>query len=201
MLEDEDLVKPPFNIEKQTHRRAVLAELERVKALGVKPPQNLWEYKVSSMFEIRTAETRQLHPKKKKIWWHCRLLLAVIEMILFSVINMNDLSSRCFSWSLPGGQCRKISVLAVRTETLPSSHHFLFVFIRLFWDVSALPAHLLSGHHTHQQHHGEPIPPHTGNTLYPVRSDLKAVGKWMLVARLPLLFNDGTVTIDILCCL
>lgn len=66
MLEDEDLVKPPFNIEKQTHRRAVLAELERVKALGVKPPQNLWEYKVSSMFEIHTAETRQLHPKKKR---------------------------------------------------------------------------------------------------------------------------------------
>uniref|UniRef100_A0A3B5MJM5 RING-type domain-containing protein n=1 Tax=Xiphophorus couchianus TaxID=32473 RepID=A0A3B5MJM5_9TELE len=48
MLEDEDLVKPPFNIEKQTHRRAVLAELERVKALGVKPPQNLWEYKAAN---------------------------------------------------------------------------------------------------------------------------------------------------------
>ena len=25
-------------------------ELERVKALGVKPPQNLWEYKVNSLF-------------------------------------------------------------------------------------------------------------------------------------------------------
>ena len=25
-------------------------ELERVKALGVKPPQNLWEYKVDTQF-------------------------------------------------------------------------------------------------------------------------------------------------------
>ena len=27
-------------------------ELERVKALGVKPPQNLWEYKVNSIFSM-----------------------------------------------------------------------------------------------------------------------------------------------------
>lgn len=48
MLGDEELLKSPFNIENQTHRRAVLAELERVKALGVKPPQNLWEYKAAN---------------------------------------------------------------------------------------------------------------------------------------------------------
>ena len=29
---------------------AILMELERVKALGVKPPQNLWEYKVDTLF-------------------------------------------------------------------------------------------------------------------------------------------------------
>lgn len=46
MLGDEELLKPPYSIENQAHRRAVLAELDRVKALGVKPPQNLWEYKV-----------------------------------------------------------------------------------------------------------------------------------------------------------
>ncbi|XP_071369283.1 bifunctional apoptosis regulator-like [Centroberyx affinis] len=45
MLGDEELSKPPYTIENQAHRRAVLAELDRVKALGVKPPQNLWEYK------------------------------------------------------------------------------------------------------------------------------------------------------------
>ncbi|KAM4604077.1 bifunctional apoptosis regulator-like [Polymixia lowei] len=45
MLGDEELSKPPYNIENQVHRRAVLAELDRVKTLGVKPPQNLWEYK------------------------------------------------------------------------------------------------------------------------------------------------------------
>ncbi|KAM3864615.1 bifunctional apoptosis regulator-like [Diretmus argenteus] len=45
MLGDEELSKPPYNIENQAHRRAVLAELDRVKILGVKPPQNLWDYK------------------------------------------------------------------------------------------------------------------------------------------------------------
>lgn len=49
MLGDEELSKPPYNIENQAHRRAVVAELERVKVLGVKPPQNLWEYKVNTL--------------------------------------------------------------------------------------------------------------------------------------------------------
>ncbi|XP_034043582.1 bifunctional apoptosis regulator-like [Thalassophryne amazonica] len=48
MLGDEELSKPPYNIENQTHRRAVLAELDRLKELGVKPPQNLWEYKAAN---------------------------------------------------------------------------------------------------------------------------------------------------------
>lgn len=50
MLGDEELLKPPYSMQNQAHRRAVLAELDRVKALGVKPPQNLWEYKVKSLF-------------------------------------------------------------------------------------------------------------------------------------------------------
>ncbi|XP_041133551.1 bifunctional apoptosis regulator-like isoform X2 [Polyodon spathula] len=45
MLEEEEFSKSPFSIENHTHRKAVLMELERVKALGVKPPQNLWEYR------------------------------------------------------------------------------------------------------------------------------------------------------------
>lgn len=45
-LGEEELLKRPYNIENQAHRRAVLAELDRIKLLGVKPPQNLWEYKV-----------------------------------------------------------------------------------------------------------------------------------------------------------
>lgn len=48
MLGDEELLKAPYSIDNQAHRRAVLAELDRVRSLGVKPPQNLWEYKVSS---------------------------------------------------------------------------------------------------------------------------------------------------------
>lgn len=45
MLGDEELSRHPYSIENHTHRKAVVAELDRVRALGVKPPQNLWEYK------------------------------------------------------------------------------------------------------------------------------------------------------------
>ncbi|XP_030653916.1 bifunctional apoptosis regulator isoform X2 [Nomascus leucogenys] len=44
-LTEEEFSKTPYTIENSSHRRAILMELERVKALGVKPPQNLWEYK------------------------------------------------------------------------------------------------------------------------------------------------------------
>uniref|UniRef100_A0A2K5RK98 Bifunctional apoptosis regulator n=1 Tax=Cebus imitator TaxID=2715852 RepID=A0A2K5RK98_CEBIM len=44
-LTEEEFSKSPYTIENSSHRRAILMELERVKALGVKPPQNLWEYK------------------------------------------------------------------------------------------------------------------------------------------------------------
>ncbi|XP_038618738.1 bifunctional apoptosis regulator [Tachyglossus aculeatus] len=44
-LTDEEFSKIPYSIENSSHRKAILMELERVKALGVKPPQNLWEYK------------------------------------------------------------------------------------------------------------------------------------------------------------
>uniref|UniRef100_A0A5F9CC76 Bifunctional apoptosis regulator n=1 Tax=Oryctolagus cuniculus TaxID=9986 RepID=A0A5F9CC76_RABIT len=44
-LTEEEFAQAPYTIENSSHRRAILLELERVKALGVKPPQNLWEYK------------------------------------------------------------------------------------------------------------------------------------------------------------
>lgn len=53
MLGEEELLKPPYNIGNQAHRRAVLAELDRIKLLGVKPPQNLWEYKVRTLLSAR----------------------------------------------------------------------------------------------------------------------------------------------------
>lgn len=49
MLGEEELLNPPYNIENPAHRRVILTELDRVKALGVKPPQNLWEYKASTL--------------------------------------------------------------------------------------------------------------------------------------------------------
>ncbi|KAM9210758.1 bifunctional apoptosis regulator isoform 2-T2 [Dugong dugon] len=44
-LTEEEFSRAPYTIENSSHRRVILMELERVKALGVKPPQNLWEYK------------------------------------------------------------------------------------------------------------------------------------------------------------
>ncbi|XP_030067748.1 bifunctional apoptosis regulator [Microcaecilia unicolor] len=44
-LAEEEFSKDPYNIENNSHRKAIIMELERVKMLGVKPPQNLWEYK------------------------------------------------------------------------------------------------------------------------------------------------------------
>ncbi|XP_032303633.1 bifunctional apoptosis regulator isoform X2 [Coturnix japonica] len=44
-LTEEDFTKEPYSIENNNHRKVITAELERVKTLGVKPPQNLWEYK------------------------------------------------------------------------------------------------------------------------------------------------------------
>ena len=51
-LTEEEFSRAPYTIENSSHRRAILMELERVKALGVKPPQNLWEYKVNSIFSM-----------------------------------------------------------------------------------------------------------------------------------------------------
>ncbi|XP_020664078.3 bifunctional apoptosis regulator [Pogona vitticeps] len=45
MLTEEDLSKAPYRVENSSHRKAIMTELERVKMLGMKPPQNLWEYK------------------------------------------------------------------------------------------------------------------------------------------------------------
>lgn len=59
MLGEEELLKPPYNIENQAHRRAVLAELDRIKVLGVKPPQNLWEYKVKTLLSARKIPKTQ----------------------------------------------------------------------------------------------------------------------------------------------
>lgn len=66
MLGDDELLKSPYNIDNQAHRRAVLAELDRVRTLGVKPPQNLWEYKVREAVHclealIRPNGTKGVH--------------------------------------------------------------------------------------------------------------------------------------------
>lgn len=60
MLGEEELFKPPYNIENQAHRRAVLAELDRIKLLGVKPPQNLWEYKVKTLLSAKETQKNKV---------------------------------------------------------------------------------------------------------------------------------------------
>lgn len=46
MLGNDELLGAPFFMENPAHRRAILQELQRVQTLGVKPPRDLWEYKV-----------------------------------------------------------------------------------------------------------------------------------------------------------
>lgn len=72
MLGDEELLKPPYNIENQAHRRAILAELDRVKALGVKPPQNLWEYKVKRLLCTKAS----VGPLASSEYWRLHLWFA-----------------------------------------------------------------------------------------------------------------------------
>ncbi|XP_040297385.1 bifunctional apoptosis regulator-like [Bufo bufo] len=45
-LAEDEFSKEPYSIESTNHRKAIIINLERVKTLGVKSPQNLWEYKV-----------------------------------------------------------------------------------------------------------------------------------------------------------
>uniref|UniRef100_A0A8C5PXJ7 Bifunctional apoptosis regulator n=1 Tax=Leptobrachium leishanense TaxID=445787 RepID=A0A8C5PXJ7_9ANUR len=44
-LAEDEFSNKPYSIENSSHRKAILMELDRVKMLGVKPPQNIWEYK------------------------------------------------------------------------------------------------------------------------------------------------------------
>lgn len=53
-LSEHDLKNPPLSIAVSYHRRALIKELETLKTLGVKPPADLWEYKVlCTYFELR----------------------------------------------------------------------------------------------------------------------------------------------------
>ena len=45
-LSEYDLERSPLNIEISYHKRALLKEIEILRTLGVKPPTDLWEYKV-----------------------------------------------------------------------------------------------------------------------------------------------------------
>ena len=47
-MEDNDLMKN-LGIENSLHRRALMLALNQVRERGVKPPTNLWEYKVSHL--------------------------------------------------------------------------------------------------------------------------------------------------------
>ncbi|XP_040297382.1 bifunctional apoptosis regulator-like [Bufo bufo] len=61
ILGEEEFSKEPYSIESTSHRKAIITELERVKTLGVKPPQNLWEYRAvnpeKSLFLLYALES------------------------------------------------------------------------------------------------------------------------------------------------
>ncbi|OXB56146.1 hypothetical protein ASZ78_005084 [Callipepla squamata] len=67
-LTEEDFTKEPYSIENSNHRKAIMAELECVKALGVKPPQNLWEYKVNPLCISFYPDLQDLKDPTWKQW-------------------------------------------------------------------------------------------------------------------------------------
>ncbi|XP_044160454.1 bifunctional apoptosis regulator-like [Bufo gargarizans] len=44
-LAEDEFSKEPYSIESASHRKVIIMELEKVKTFGVKPPQNMWEYR------------------------------------------------------------------------------------------------------------------------------------------------------------
>ena len=45
-LSENDLERPPLSIGVSYHRRVLIKEIETLQNLGVKPPTDIWEYKV-----------------------------------------------------------------------------------------------------------------------------------------------------------
>uniref|UniRef100_A0A8C1JM40 Bifunctional apoptosis regulator n=1 Tax=Cyprinus carpio TaxID=7962 RepID=A0A8C1JM40_CYPCA len=48
-LRDKELSAAPFNVKNPSHRQIILEEIQEIKALKVKLPQNLWEYKAANL--------------------------------------------------------------------------------------------------------------------------------------------------------
>ncbi|CAM4557629.1 unnamed protein product [Leuciscus chuanchicus] len=48
-LRDEELSAAPFRVENPSHRQIILDEIQKIKELKVKLPQNLWEYKATNL--------------------------------------------------------------------------------------------------------------------------------------------------------
>ncbi|XP_065114247.1 bifunctional apoptosis regulator-like isoform X2 [Paramisgurnus dabryanus] len=48
-LRDEELSAAPFRVENPSHRQVMLDEIQKIKELKVKQPQNLWEYKATNL--------------------------------------------------------------------------------------------------------------------------------------------------------
>ncbi|KAI2645194.1 Bifunctional apoptosis regulator [Labeo rohita] len=48
-LRDEELSAAPFKINNPSHRQVILEEIQKIKELKVKLPQNIWEYKATNL--------------------------------------------------------------------------------------------------------------------------------------------------------
>uniref|UniRef100_A0A673ZX45 Bifunctional apoptosis regulator n=1 Tax=Salmo trutta TaxID=8032 RepID=A0A673ZX45_SALTR len=174
MLGDEELTRAPYNIDNQAHRRAVLAELERIKELGVKPPQNLWEYKVHPSWR-QWAEflvkylllPYQLIAEFAWDWlsvhyWTSRfiivnaMLLSVLEgCVLWRFYNRAEIRYRvCFSLSIPVTPTFSLSSFTLNYLPLflSLSHTHPFLSPHLILHYPYLPPHLIP--------HYPSLPPH-----------------------------------------
>uniref|UniRef100_A0A452EK92 Bifunctional apoptosis regulator n=1 Tax=Capra hircus TaxID=9925 RepID=A0A452EK92_CAPHI len=139
-LTEEEFSKAPYTIESSSHRRAILMELERVKALGVKPPQNLWEYK--DLREPTWKQWREFLIKYSFLpyqliaefawdwlevhYWTSRflivnaMLLSVLELFSFwRIWSRSELNSCVWGPSTPPGRDDSLGTLKERDASLP----------------------------------------------------------------------------------
>lgn len=125
MLGEEELLKSPYSIENPAHRRVILAELERVKALGVKPPQNLWEYKVTTLLRQNGWCSVLLTSLQVA---HCVLL--VKQHICISTVK--EPSLYCFCQAANAGKSLFLLYALKRSPRLTIFYLYLFDYSETF---------------------------------------------------------------------
>lgn len=113
LLEEKELLKPPYHIQNQAYRHAILRELYRLQAIELRP-QNLWEYKASNNLHITIG--RGGHVGRG-------------DLSQGTTVSSNNAWQTCSFLLSSGSQFGEVSVPAVRHEALPTLDALLLVLV------------------------------------------------------------------------